>query len=62
MDLKKKLKEKNNKNKVFFKKLDVFFLKSKLGRSLISMFFLTLVFSMMSLFLDVMRQYKKYYF
>ena len=58
---KEEIEEKNIKIK-YSLKIGCIFLKSKLGRSLISMFFLTLVFSMMSLFLDVMSNTRNIFF
>lgn len=61
ISFKEEIEEKNIKIK-YFLKIGCIFLKSKLGRSLISMFFLTLVFSMMSLFLDVMSNTRNIFF
>lgn len=61
ISFKEEIEEKNIKIK-YSLKIGCIFLKSKLGRSLISMFFLTLVFSMMSLFLDVMSNTRNIFF
>lgn len=61
ISFKEEIEEKNIKIK-YSLKIGCVFLKSKLGRSLISMFFLTLVFSMMSLFLDVMSNTRNIFF
>lgn len=61
ISFKEEIEEKNIKIK-YSLKIECIFLKSKLGRSLISMFFLTLVFSMMSLFLDVMSNTRNIFF
>ena len=61
ISFKEEIEEKNIKKK-YSLKIGCIFLKSKLGRSLISMFFLTLVFSMMSLFLDVMSNTRNIFF
>lgn len=61
ISFKEEIEEKNIKIK-YYLKIGCIFLKSKLGRSLISMFFLTLVFSMMSLFLDVMSNTRNIFF
>lgn len=61
ISFKEEIEEKNIKIK-YSLKIGCIFLKSKLGGSLISMFFLTLVFSMMSLFLDVMSNTRNIFF
>lgn len=61
ISFKEEIEEKNIKIK-YSLKIGCIFLKSKLGRILISMFFLTLVFSMMSLFLDVMSNTRNIFF
>lgn len=61
ISFKEEIEEKNIKIK-YSLKIGCIFLKSKLGRSLISMFFLTLVFSIMSLFLDVMSNTRNIFF
>lgn len=61
ISFKEEIEEKNIKIK-YSLKIGCIFLKSKLGRNLISMFFLTLVFSMMSLFLDVMSNTRNIFF
>lgn len=61
ISFKEEIEEKNIKIK-YSLKIGCIFLKSKSGRSLISMFFLTLVFSMMSLFLDVMSNTRNIFF